>query len=210
MATAAKHDVPLTLTVETVGLESIKQLKTDVAALGKQGADAVPEFAKLGAEIDRLADQAALVSAFGRLADEVDQLSAAQSTASTRSKELTDKLLEQSAATDKLRATEIEAKKTLELAQQALFEKKQALAALKNGTVIDHIPSEKLFTVVSLLGLEHMTTNITIGFNLDSKKLGKKGDIMEVAEGYARNFLLPQKLVAAATADTLNQIRWKY
>ena len=34
----------------------------------------------------------------------------------------------------------------------------------------------------------------------DVKKLGKKGDIMEVAEGYARNFLLPQKLVAAATA----------
>jgi len=66
MATAAKHDVPLTLTVETVGLESIKQLKTDVAALGKQGADAVPEFAKLGAEIDRLADQAAWSA---RLAD---------------------------------------------------------------------------------------------------------------------------------------------
>ena len=56
-----------------------------------------------------------------------------------------------------------------------MSENKQALqvAALKNGTVIDHIPSEKLFTVVSLLGLEHMTTNITIGFNLDSKKLGK-------------------------------------
>ena len=54
-----------------------------------------------------------------------------------------------------------------------MSENKQALqvAALKNGTVIDHIPSEKLFTVVSLLGLEHMTTNITIGFNLDSKKL---------------------------------------
>jgi aspartate carbamoyltransferase regulatory subunit len=34
--------------------------------------------------------------------------------------------------------------------------KKQELqvAALENGTVIDHIPSEKLFTVVSLLGLE--------------------------------------------------------
>ena len=134
MATAAKHDVPLTLTVETVGLESIKQLKTDVAALGKQGADAVPEFAKLGAEIDRLAEQAALVTAFGRLSDEVDQLSAAQSTASTRSKELTDKLLEQSTATNKLRDTEFDAKKALELAQQALFEKKQALAELKNGT----------------------------------------------------------------------------
>ena len=37
-----------------------------------------------------------------------------------------------------------------------LNEKKQELqvAALENGTVIDHIPSEKLFTVVSLLGLE--------------------------------------------------------
>ena len=41
----------------------------------------------------------------------------------------------------------------------------------------------------------------------DVKKLGKKGDIVEVAEGYARNFLLPQKLVAPATADTLNQLQ---
>ena len=39
------------------------------------------------------------------------------------------------------------------------------------------------------------------------KKLGKKGEIMEVAEGYARNFLLPKKLAAPATADTLNQLQ---
>lgn len=60
-----------------------------------------------------------------------------------------------------------------------MSENKQELqvAALQNGTVIDHIPSEKLFTVVRLLGLEHMGNNITIGFNLDSKKLGKKGII---------------------------------
>ncbi|GAE83446.1 aspartate carbamoyltransferase regulatory subunit [Bacteroides reticulotermitis] len=51
------------------------------------------------------------------------------------------------------------------------------VAALKNGTVIDHIPSEKLFQVVQLLRVENMSTNITIGFNLDSKKLGKKGII---------------------------------
>ena len=40
-----------------------------------------------------------------------------------------------------------------------MSENKQALqvAALKNGTVIDHIPSEKLFTVVQLLGVEQMT-----------------------------------------------------
>ena len=55
-----------------------------------------------------------------------------------------------------------------------MSEKKQELqvAALENGTVIDHIPSENLFTVVSLLGLEHMNNNITIGFNLKSGKLG--------------------------------------
>ncbi len=57
------------------------------------------------------------------------------------------------------------------------------VAALENGTVIDHIPSDKLFTVVSLLGLEHMTNNITIGFNLDSKLLGKKG-IIKIADKF--------------------------
>ena len=66
-----------------------------------------------------------------------------------------------------------------------MSENKQALqvAALKNGTVIYHIPSEKLFTVVQLLGVEQMKCNITIGFNLDSKKLGKKG-IIKIADKF--------------------------
>lgn len=57
------------------------------------------------------------------------------------------------------------------------------VAALENGTVIDHIPSEKLFTVVSLLRLANMDNNITIGFNLASKKLGKKG-IIKIADKF--------------------------
>ena len=62
---------------------------------------------------------------------------------------------------------------------------KQALqvAALKNGTVIDHIPSDKLFTVVNLLGLQNSDSNMTIGNNLESKKLGKKG-IIKVADRF--------------------------
>lgn len=62
---------------------------------------------------------------------------------------------------------------------------KQALqvAALKNGTVIDHIPSDKLFTVVNLLGLIDTDLNMTIGNNLESKKLGKKG-IIKVADRF--------------------------
>ncbi len=63
-------------------------------------------------------------------------------------------------------------------------EKKELqVAALKNGTVIDHIPSDKLFTVVNLLGLQHVDSNITIGNNFESKKLGKKG-IIKVADRY--------------------------
>ena len=60
--------------------------------------------------------------------------------------------------------------------------KELQVAALENGTVIDHI-SEKLFTVVSLLGLKHMSNNITIGFNLQSEKLGKKG-IIKIADKF--------------------------
>ena len=36
------------------------------------------------------------------------------------------------------------------------------------------------------------------------KNLGKKGEIKEVSEGYARNYLLPQKLAVAATATNVN------
>ena len=38
----------------------------------------------------------------------------------------------------------------------------------------------------------------------DVKKLGKKGDIVEVSEGYGRNFLLPRKAAVPATSQNLN------
>ena len=38
----------------------------------------------------------------------------------------------------------------------------------------------------------------------DVKKLGVKGDIVEVSEGYGRNFLLPRKAAILATAENLN------
>ena len=38
----------------------------------------------------------------------------------------------------------------------------------------------------------------------DVKKLGQKGDIVEVSEGYGRNFLLPRKAAILATAENLN------
>jgi len=38
----------------------------------------------------------------------------------------------------------------------------------------------------------------------DVKKLGKKGDIVEVSDGYGRNFLLPRKAAVPANAENLN------
>lgn len=38
----------------------------------------------------------------------------------------------------------------------------------------------------------------------DVKKIGKKGEIVEVSDGYGRNYLLPRKLAAAATSQNLN------
>lgn len=76
---------------------------------------------------------------------------------------------------------------------------------MENGTVIDHIPSEKLFTVVSLLGIQEMNNNITIGFNLASKKLGKKG-IIKVADRFFTNEEINRIAVVAPNVK-LNIIR---
>ena len=51
------------------------------------------------------------------------------------------------------------------------------VAALENGTAIDHIPPSQLFKVAKLLGLENMDNTITIGNNFHSNKMGSKGMI---------------------------------
>ena len=46
-------------------------------------------------------------------------------------------------------------------------------------------------------------------FNVDVKGQGKKGEMKEVSEGFARNYLLPRKLATEATADNLNVLKLK-
>ena len=41
----------------------------------------------------------------------------------------------------------------------------------------------------------------------DVKGQGKKGQLIEASDGYARNFLLPRKLAVAATAENLNTMK---
>ncbi len=61
--------------------------------------------------------------------------------------------------------------------------KERLVAAIKNGTVIDHIPSDKTFQVVSLLGLQQVTSPVTIGYNYPSTKVGSKG-IIKVSDKF--------------------------
>lgn len=61
--------------------------------------------------------------------------------------------------------------------------KEMQVAALENGTAIDHIPPEQVFKVVSLLGLDRLTNKVTIGNNLNSNKMGTKG-IIKIADRF--------------------------
>lgn len=61
--------------------------------------------------------------------------------------------------------------------------KELQVAALENGTAIDHIPTEAVFKVVTLLQLQKLDNRITIGNNLKSSKMGLKG-IIKVSDKF--------------------------
>lgn len=85
--------------------------------------------------------------------------------------------------------------------------KKTALqvSALCNGTVIDHIPADKLFAVVNLLNIPMMGNNVTIGYNLESKKLGKKG-LIKISDRFFTDDEV-NKISVVAPNVVLNTIR---
>lgn len=60
---------------------------------------------------------------------------------------------------------------------ESKIRKELVVSAIENGTVIDHIPAKSVFRVVKMLNLDQTEGQVTIGFNLESKKYGKKGII---------------------------------
>ena len=58
-----------------------------------------------------------------------------------------------------------------------MTKKELQVSAIENGTVIDHIPADKLFDVINVLGISRMENAMTFGTNLRSSKLGKKAII---------------------------------
>ena len=83
--------------------------------------------------------------------------------------------------------------------------KERLVAAIENGTVIDHIPADKTFQVVNLLGLQDIKSPVTSGFNYTSNKVGKKG-IIKVTDKFFTNDEI-SRLSVVAPKVVLNIIR---
>ena len=83
--------------------------------------------------------------------------------------------------------------------------KQLSVSAIENGTVIDHIPAKNLFKVISILGLDHIDSQITFGTNLESKKLGKKA-IIKISGKYFEDTDINRIALVAPDAK-LNIIR---
>ena len=64
-----------------------------------------------------------------------------------------------------------------------MSKKERLVAAIENGTVIDHIPANKTSQVATLLKLSELKNPVTIGYNYPSKKVGCKG-IIKVSDKF--------------------------
>ncbi|MDD2380720.1 MAG: aspartate carbamoyltransferase regulatory subunit [Mariniphaga sp.] len=82
---------------------------------------------------------------------------------------------------------------------------KLKVSAIKDGTVIDHIPAQYLFKVISILGLDNIENQITFGTNLESEKLGSKA-IIKVSDKFFENDEI-NKIALVAPHAKLNIIR---
>ena len=80
--------------------------------------------------------------------------------------------------------------------------KELKVSAIENGTVIDHIPAQSVFQVISILGLDHIPNQIMIGTNLESLKLKKKG-IIKVSNKYFESEEINKIALVAPTATLI-------
>ncbi|MDA9558331.1 aspartate carbamoyltransferase regulatory subunit, partial [Vibrio sp.] len=83
-------------------------------------------------------------------------------------------------------------------------EKQLQVEAIKNGTVIDHIPAGVGIKVLRLFGMEKASERVTIGLNLPSSTAGHK-DLLKVENTFI-NKEQARKLALYAPNATVNQI----
>ena len=103
-----------------------------------------------------------------------------------------------------------------------MSKKERLVAAIENGTVIDHIPANKTSQVATLLKLSELKNPVTIGYNYPSKKVGCKGIIKVsdkfftdeeisrlsvVAPKVVLNIIKDYEVVEKKTVETPDEIR---
>lgn len=76
------------------------------------------------------------------------------------------------------------------------MKKELVVSAIENGTVIDHIPTDVLYQVIRLLGLEKYEDEVLIGNHLSSQKFGSKGIIKIKNKYFTKEELSKIALVA--------------
>ncbi len=81
---------------------------------------------------------------------------------------------------------------------------KLQVEAIKNGTVIDHIPAQVGFKLLSLFRLTETDQRITIGLNLPSGEMGRK-DLIKIENTYLTDDQINQ-LAFYAPHATVNRI----
>ena len=86
-----------------------------------------------------------------------------------------------------------------------MAKKELLVTAIENGTVIDHIPADKTYDVANLLRLQDLDTPVTIGYNLPSKKIGRKGIIKITDKFFTEEEI--SRLSVVAPKIVLNIIR---
>lgn len=82
---------------------------------------------------------------------------------------------------------------------------KRQVEAIKNGTVIDHIPAQMGFRLLSLFKLTETDQRITIGLNLPSGEMGRK-DLIKIENTFLTEDQVNQLALYAPKA-TVNRIR---
>lgn len=80
-----------------------------------------------------------------------------------------------------------------------------SVSAIESGTVIDHIPAQNLFKVITILGLDKISNQITFGTNLESHQLGRKAIVKVAGKFFEREEI--NRIAIVAPHAKLNIIK---
>lgn len=105
----------------------------------------------------------------------------------------------------KRKKTRIKAKKIAMHIPKEDAKRELKISAIDEGTVIDHIPTDAIFKVAGILGLESHKGVVSIATNLQSKRIGKKGIVKVGGKSLTQSEV--NKIAIVAPEATVNIIK---